>query len=180
MVIPDGDVLLHAGDFTNVGLQSDVEQFVQFLKSLPHRHKIVIAGNHDISFEKAFYEENWKKFRHKTPVNHHQVVNLLQSACTYLCDEQVTLNNHFTIYGSPWQPEFFNWGCNLPRGKPLRDKWQAIPQCDILITHGPPLGTICRSCICGLLFCCVDLRSLSFLSFLILLLRLFLCACMME
>jgi len=41
--IPDGDVLLHAGDFTNTGKLADIVKFSEFLKTLPHRHKIVIA-----------------------------------------------------------------------------------------------------------------------------------------
>jgi Icc-related predicted phosphoesterase len=46
------------------------------------------------------------------------------------------------LYGSPWQPEFFNWAFNLPRnGKEMKSKWDAIPKdTDILITHGPPFG----------------------------------------
>jgi hypothetical protein len=45
------------------------------------------------------------------------------------------------IYGSPWQPEFGGWAYNLPRGRPLLDKWDRIPHgVDILITHGPPIG----------------------------------------
>jgi Icc-related predicted phosphoesterase len=42
------------------------------------------------------------------------------------------------IYGSPWQPEFYDWAFNLPRGKKLAEKWSKIPDgLDILITHGP-------------------------------------------
>jgi Icc-related predicted phosphoesterase len=43
------------------------------------------------------------------------------------------------IYGSPWQPEFYNWAFNLPRkGNQLKEKWDNIPtDTDILITHGP-------------------------------------------
>ena len=54
--IPDGDVLLHTGDFTykkSKGL-NQMEQVIQFndwLGTLPHKHKIVIAGNHDFSFD---------------------------------------------------------------------------------------------------------------------------------
>jgi hypothetical protein len=48
------------------------------------------------------------------------------------------------IYGSPWQPEFFNWAFNLPRnGSELESKWNLIPEgLDILITHGPPWGVL--------------------------------------
>ena len=55
--VPDGDILIHAGDFTNVGMPSDVRSFSDFLGMLPHRYKIVIAGNHDIPFDKANYAE---------------------------------------------------------------------------------------------------------------------------
>jgi hypothetical protein len=46
------------------------------------------------------------------------------------------------IYGSPWQPEFYNWAFNLPRnGEELKAKWAAIPDyTEILITHGPAQG----------------------------------------
>jgi hypothetical protein len=46
------------------------------------------------------------------------------------------------IYGSPWQPEFYNWAFNLPRqGWELEVKWNGIsPDTDILITHGPAWG----------------------------------------
>jgi hypothetical protein len=46
------------------------------------------------------------------------------------------------IYGSPWQPEFWNWAFNLPRqGWELEVKWNDIsPDTDILITHGPAWG----------------------------------------
>ena len=46
------------------------------------------------------------------------------------------------IYGSPWQPEFYNWAFNLPRnGEEMKARWDAIPDnTDILITHGPAYG----------------------------------------
>lgn len=49
--IPAGDIFIHAGDFTNWGGKDDVKQFNSWLESLPHKHKIVIAGNHEISFD---------------------------------------------------------------------------------------------------------------------------------
>jgi hypothetical protein len=47
------------------------------------------------------------------------------------------------FWGSPWQPEFYDWAFNLPRGQALADKWALIPDdIDVLITHGPPLGIL--------------------------------------
>jgi len=42
-----------------------------------------------------------------------------------------------------WQPEFYDWAFNLPRGEKLAEKWAKIPgNTDILITHGPAHGML--------------------------------------
>ncbi len=38
--VPPGDVLLHAGDFSNVGLPKDIQKFADYLSTLPHPHKV--------------------------------------------------------------------------------------------------------------------------------------------
>ena len=45
--VPDGDVLIHAGDFTRYGRESDASDFDAWLATLPHRHKVVVHGNHE-------------------------------------------------------------------------------------------------------------------------------------
>ncbi|KAI9802942.1 MAG: hypothetical protein M1825_002173 [Sarcosagium campestre] len=45
--IPSGDLLIHAGDLTNNGRATDIQAQIDWLRSLPHPHKVVIAGNHD-------------------------------------------------------------------------------------------------------------------------------------
>ena len=59
----------------------------------------------------------------------------------YLLDQQTEIFG-LKIWGSPWQPEFYNWAFNLPRnGEDLKEKWFWIPSdCDILVTHGPAYG----------------------------------------
>ena len=42
-----GSLNIPAGDLTRHGVLDDVREFNDFLGSLPHPHKIVIAGNHD-------------------------------------------------------------------------------------------------------------------------------------
>lgn len=51
--VPEGDLLIHAGDITNVGKMELVRSFNDWLATLPHPHKIVIAGNHDFCFERT-------------------------------------------------------------------------------------------------------------------------------
>ena len=49
--LPDGDVLVHAGDLTLTGTQAETEIQLDLLDRLPHRHKVLIAGNHDFFFD---------------------------------------------------------------------------------------------------------------------------------
>lgn len=123
--VPDGDILIHAGDITGQGTYEDLEDFNEWLGSLPHKHKIIVAGNHDWCFE-------WDKERCR---------KILTNAI-YLQDEAIEIEG-FKIYGSPWQPEFFQWAFNLKRGAELREKWDLIPNdVDVLVTHGPPWGIL--------------------------------------
>ena len=126
--LPGGDLLIHAGDIMNSGYnKNDIHDFCTWFQSLKqYEHKIFIAGNHDRMFENYPLESN-------TIVNHYEV--------TYLQDDEDVIEG-VKIYGTPWQPEFYNWAFNLPRrGQDLMRVWNQIPKdTDILITHGPPQG----------------------------------------
>jgi len=143
--LPEADVMIHAGDFSNIGYEQDVVSFSEWLSKLPYKRKIVIAGNHDITFEESTYKSyNYERFHkrrgYNEPLDCGKIRSLLNN-CTYLEDEQITLTEGFVIYGSPYQPEFGNWAFNLKRGEECLKKWSKIPQgVDILITHGPPVG----------------------------------------
>lgn len=65
--IPDGDVLLHAGDLTTLGQPSDLSAQVEWLKSLPHKQKVFVCGNHDFSActAKNFYEARGRELNAK-------------------------------------------------------------------------------------------------------------------
>jgi len=128
LTVPDGDVLIHAGDLSMMGTLGQLQSSIRWLDSLPHKHKIVIAGNHDWLFQKA-------------PSVARQLFD--RTSITYLQDEQVDIDR-VLFYGSPWQPEFCNWAFNLPRGgEGLRRKWDAIPNdADVVITHGPAHGNL--------------------------------------
>ena len=137
--LPKGDVLIHAGDCTNVGTEKEVGDFINWFQNLEFDNKIFIAGNHDLPFESR---PNWLN-------TYLYEENLTQSNVTYLRDNFLTLDSPefsrpIKIYGSPWQPEFYNWAFNLPReGEGLRKKWSQIPDdTDILITHGPAFGIL--------------------------------------
>jgi predicted phosphodiesterase len=142
--IPKGDVLIHAGDISNRGGERDVTQFIYWFQNIQgFDAKIFISGNHDHCFEKINLphhkgDYNWLS-------NLMSPENLAQSDVFYLEDnfmiiERPEFSRPIKLYGSPWQPEFYNWAFNLPRlGTELQEKWNMIPEdTDVLITHGPP------------------------------------------
>lgn len=126
IAVPDGDVLIHAGDATNRGTVEEIVYFNEWFAALPHKHKIFVAGNHDWLFE----------------TDNRGARRLLDDSIVYLQDSRVEIEN-LKFYGSPWQPRFFDWAFNLNRGAEMREKWRLIPEdVDVLITHGPPHGIL--------------------------------------
>ncbi|CAK9077151.1 unnamed protein product [Durusdinium trenchii] len=140
--MPPGDVLLHAGDFTDSGELEQVESFNQWLERYPAEVKVVIAGNHDVTFDEDYYlARGARRFHKGKPYDCSKARGLLKS-CTYLEDSSIEVRG-YKIFGSPWQPDFFDWAFNRPRGHELRKKWEAIPEdTDILLVHGPPAGHV--------------------------------------
>ncbi len=146
--LPEGDVLVHCGDFSNVGERPDVENFINWFVSRPHKHKIFIAGNHDRSFDPKFNLEvnpYWTQdMRAKANIKPMWVTNLINNLpenVHYLEDSGVTIEG-VSFWGSPWTPDFHaqHWGFNKSRGEEIRKIWDKIPnEVDFLITHGPPL-----------------------------------------
>lgn len=122
--IPDGDLFVHAGDLCRGGRLEEVRASAAWLRTLPHRYKIVVAGNHDWCF-----------------VNEPQVAcEILGSDILYLQDAEADIDG-IRFWGSPWQPRFNDWAFNLPRGEALASKWALIPEgIHVLVTHGPPYG----------------------------------------
>ena len=131
--LPGGDLLIHSGDLMNSGRNiEDIKSFCKWFNSLDqYTHKVFIAGNHDRMFQ-------------EDPERAMEIVNSYKNI-TYLQDSWVEVgddNEKCKIYGSPWQPWFYDWAFNLPRlGTELQEKWNMIPEdTDVLITHSPPNG----------------------------------------
>src|SRR5581483_12507947 len=55
--VPDGDVLIHAGDYTNKNTITEVVNFAEIMEKLPHKYKIIIPGNHDLKNNVCYREE---------------------------------------------------------------------------------------------------------------------------
>jgi len=129
--IPACDVFIHAGDICPTTNHTRAFQanwlagyFNLWLRNIPAKHKIVIAGNHDWIFYDA------KNMLPKLP-------------CHYLEESGIEIEG-VKFWGSPWSPFFCNWAFNFPEdddGTYAERHWSAIPDgTDILITHGPGYG----------------------------------------
>jgi len=124
LTVPDGDVFIHAGDMCRGGTLAELTGVADWIRALPHRHKIIVAGNHD-----------WCFTRERA-----NALALLGPDVVYLQDRRHVIDD-VVFWGSPWQPAFNDWAFNLPRGAALAEKWQLIcDDVDVLITHGPPAG----------------------------------------
>jgi len=131
--LPGGDILIHSGDFMNGGYSKlEAISFFDWFDNIKnYKKKIFIAGNHDRILES---DKNWSN----DELSKYKTINYLEDSNIIIDDSDIH------IWGSPWQPEFCNWAFNLPKGgEELIKKWSLIPErTDILITHGPPFGTL--------------------------------------
>lgn len=125
--IEETDLLIIAGDTTkydHAGLswQWYENDFSEWLNEVPAEWIVGIGGNHDKVFEG-------------------NLVRARQLPWTYLQDSSTRIDEH-VIWGSPWTPPFMNW--HFMKTEPeLREGYAQIPEeTTILVTHGPPHGTL--------------------------------------
>jgi predicted phosphodiesterase len=133
--IPHGDILIHAGDLTVNGTVQELQKQLDWLDSLPHKHKIVIAGNHDLMLDPTYF------LRNPRAAGPTDTKRLCWGSITYLCKSSATLDirgRSYCIYGSPMTPKYGNWAFQYPE----EDVWSnTVPEAtDILVTHGPAKG----------------------------------------
>ena len=128
--VPACDLLLIAGD-VSYAFKGDLAakhaflegSFADWLARAPAAEIVLVAGNHDQSIEA------WG-----VPAG---------LPCHYLEDAGIELCG-LKLWGSPWQPWFYDWAFNAPREdgeRFLAAKYAPIPgDTDVLICHGPPRG----------------------------------------
>lgn len=141
---PNTDLLIHAGDISNIGRVQGVQDFLDWYDKIDVPHKVFIGGNHDY-----LLENNSSLFR-----------SMLSSypKLVYLEDNGIEIAG-IKLWGSPITPYFHNWAFNRWRGEDIKRYWDLIPDdIDILITHGPPHGYGDKTMM-GQLVGCVDLLN---------------------
>ena len=142
--VPNGDILIHAGDLTTSGTKNELDNVLSWLESQPHPHKFFIGGNHDTCLS--------------VDPEIHGYISSTYPSLTYLQESsaQVTIRGRtLHVYGSPYTPQHGSGVFQYskvpaqrysPSDKPTSEFqstkiWSRIPPLtDILVTHGPPLA----------------------------------------
>lgn len=120
----EGDILLLAGDLTSKGTKDELYRCNEWLKKQKFAHKVVIPGNHDITFETRW---PWAESQ--------------LTAADAILDQEMYEADGIKIWGEPRQPFFYNWAFNVVRDNMKKTCWDKVPpDIDILLTHGPPWG----------------------------------------
>ena len=131
LILPEGDILIHAGDATMSGTLHEMRQFAAWMKIQPHAVKLFVPGNHDFIFqpEGRLYDD---------------AIDAMRDAGVEVLIDRLVFAKGLAFYGSPWTPEFGRWAFELPKSGPeIAGKWAKIPDdLDVLITHGPPWGIL--------------------------------------
>ena len=131
--LPEGDILIHAGDLTNSGTLTELQAQIDWLDSLPYEHKVCIGGNHDTWLDPQS-RSTLSLFNREGSVNF-KSVRYLQGESATLRVRQRTLR----IFGAPYVPLCGgrSFAFQYPRGQSL---WRdLIPNgTDVVVTHGPP------------------------------------------
>jgi Icc-related predicted phosphoesterase len=121
------DVVIHSGDCSNwrdpARNLNEVHDFAEWYMTVPVKHKIYVAGNHDTSIERRMFKQ----------------VNFEDRGIVYLEHDSVIIDG-VKIFGSPYTPTFGEWAFMKSR-ETINRVWETMPtDIDVLVTHGPAKG----------------------------------------
>lgn len=130
--VPEGDIFIHCGDWTMLGEQQEIMKFGNEIRKLKHKYKIIIPGNHDITFDPSH------------PKHHKDVLKWLNmdSDTILLINESATIAG-IDFLGVSLISEIFNpyrvWGFESTFKKRYNFYNSITKSPTILISHSPPL-----------------------------------------
>jgi len=179
--IPFGDVFIHAGDMTDDGTLEELQVAFDWISNLPHKIKLLVAGNHDLSldpFHPATTRGSYLKARHlfKSPLAVSRGVHYLDSEVRSINPKRADTSSStpasddgsFLVYGNPHQPEFLGMDYAFIYKPHPSDSsaecWASAPRKDddvpIWIMHGGPKGRLDKIHLPGLEGCPVELEKI--------------------
>lgn len=139
--LPAGDILLHAGDLSSYDTFAEVQAQLTWLNSQPHKHKGVIAGNHDLLLDSAFVEARpWHLLENGKLGPGRGKGELDWGGVTYLENsftEVVVRGRMVRVYGSPYVPDCGSFAFQYPSHS--EDFWKGtVPEgTDLVLAHTP-------------------------------------------
>jgi Icc-related predicted phosphoesterase len=140
--LPEADILLVAGDMTNLGSYQELTSFSQFLSKVKPKFDliIVIAGNHEVTMDIDSFPFLGGKYFKKDSINAAKAKSIIteNKDIIYLEDSGYEYKG-VKIWGTPWVNPCGDWGFCLD--KPGQDEliFNKIPSdTDILVSHSPP------------------------------------------
>ena len=150
-LLPGGDLLIHSGDISSLGRQSEVERFVKWFNDIDnYTTKVFIAGNHDMTFDREILlRDKLAYFEGKTeydtecaegkPKWLEELLGIHLRPNVFYLENSFVILDDIKIWGSPITPSFgYGWAFNKDRGYDINEIWNRIPSdTDIVITHGP-------------------------------------------
>ncbi len=150
--LQDGTLLIHSGDISSLGRKHEVKDFIKWFGKQDYMHKVFIAGNHDMTFDRerllrdklAYFEGSTEydtECAEGKPEWLIEILDNLPDGVHYLENNSVTIEG-IKIWGSPITPSFgYGWAFNKDRGNDIAEVWNSIPiDTEIVITHGPIYG----------------------------------------
>jgi Icc-related predicted phosphoesterase len=134
--LPPADFIFHCGDFSMGGTVKEYLDFIQWLSSLDqYKHKVFIAGNHDMILENG---GSWRNRKEDLELKQLCIDIARKLNVTYLDNSSCQIMG-LHIYGSPNSPTFCGWGFPMKDFAEEVRVYSKIPEhTDILLTHCPP------------------------------------------
>jgi len=126
--VPDGDVLIHAGDFSYMGRNEEIIEFTEWMKSQDKfDYRLWVPGNHEVGIEK----------------NYQYYVDFIEAESNSICihNKEIEIDG-LKFMGTGNTPTFGRWAFMKDDDQRKR-YWEIAPDdIDVLVTHGPPFGLL--------------------------------------
>ena len=129
--VPNGDMLIHAGDLTQSGSLKELQTTIAWLHTLPHPIKIVVAGNHDLLLDASREDPTGHAAVERESLDWGDIIYLQNASTILTCAN----GRRLRIYGNPNSPRHGDWAFQYPRNL---QTWDIPSEVDILVTHCPP------------------------------------------
>ena len=146
--LPESDLLIVAGDMTNMGTYDELTNFTQFLSAQKSKFGaiVVIPGNHELTIDASFFNQKGHLYFPPNILDSQKARAILTQNPDFIyLEDSGFVYKGVRIWGTPWICPFGEWAFMLPSPEFARNVFSKIPmETDILISHSPPFGIMDR------------------------------------